>query len=509
MQREEVAISGHVLEQIWKDREEAAQKYYGQNVVTRKLDPLANPDDEVGMNNPMRQNENEGGSSHEGGAPTKRSKDGWLIPQVLRHFMSNLPKTVESQPIKSLKWLCKTIDEIYQAKLVADYYDNRDGDPLQGLTEFVCEYLLMKYGLRRVAEMHLYEITMSIKKYYLKNPKVLMFSRFMGLVKIKGKVGSGLVVDRHQNTPELDIGVLQVFLYTRRRLLLSAEHLRRDMHTPGSLPPPTAPGGGGQGGQGGQGGGGDGPPNGNEEEGKEGKEGGQKNSKMKHVVHTAHQRTYIPLGHAITEMRKVTSFMAPRKLIKFMRTIERGVAMRRCDENNRVHPVSNDTGGQTAVRFVMRNSMLDNVHAPKEAAGGGEGGGSGGSGGSRPGTTKSQKSGKEEKKSEEEMWHVCCCLDTSLEVLLDILELRSKQVYEELVRAFVEGDDNGDGVLSFDEFESIIQNKRPEFSSRRALRMFKIALEGGGGNSTAIERPAFVRTCKQFGLGKLVAIDEL
>ena len=169
MQREEVAISGHVLEQIWKDREEAAQKYYGQNVVTRKLDPLANPDDEVGMNNPMRQNENEGGSSHEGGAPTKRSKDGWLIPQVLRHFMSNLPKTVESQPIKSLKWLCKTIDEIYQAKLVADYYDNRDGDPLQGLTEFVCEYLLMKYGLRRVAEMHLYEITMSIKKYYLKN----------------------------------------------------------------------------------------------------------------------------------------------------------------------------------------------------------------------------------------------------------------------------------------------------------------------------------------------------
>ena len=131
------------------------------------------------------------------------------------------------------------------------------------------------------------------------------------------------------------------------------------MHTPGSLPPPTA--------QGGQGGGGDGPPNGDEEDGKEGQagqEGGRKNIKMKHVVHTAHQRTYIPLGHAITEMRKVTSFMAPRKLIKFMRTIERGVAMRRCDENNRVHPVSNDTGGQTAVRFVMRNSMLDNVHAP-------------------------------------------------------------------------------------------------------------------------------------------------
>ena len=106
-------------------------------------------------------------------------------------------------------------------------------------------------------------------------------------------------------------------------------------------------------------------------------------------------------------------------------------------------------------------------------------------------------------------WSVVCCLDTSLEILLDILEIRSKQVYEELVRAFVEGDDNGDGVLSFDEFEAIIQNKKPEFSSRRALRMFKMALESGGGNSTAIERSSFVRTCKQFGLGKLVMLDDL
>ncbi len=178
--------------------------------------------------------------------------------------------------------------------------------------------------------------------------------------------------------------------------------------------------------------------------------------------------------------------------------------MRRFDENNRVYPVSNDTGGQTAVRFVMRNSMLGNTDAqiPGESrpttsksiasneSGGGDGGGGGGGAVGE----------------NDDIWHVCCCLDTSLEVLLDILELRSKQVYEELVRAFVEGDDNGDGVLSFDEFEAIIQNKKPEFSSRRALRMFKIALEGGGGNSTAIERPAFVRTCKQFGLGKLVEV---
>jgi hypothetical protein len=399
--------------------------------------------------------------------------------------MSNLPKTVESQPIKSLKWLNKTIDEIYQGKLVADYYDNRDGDPLQSLQDFICEYFLMKYGMRRVAEMHLYEIVMALKKYFGKNPKVCMFARFLGCVKLKGKKLT--LVDRHPDTPELDIGVLQVFLYTRRRLLLPVDVLRRtEAETPASIKQDS----------------------GKEDEGPPGSTSAVV-EELSHVVHTSNQRTYVPLGHAISEMRRVCSFMAPRKLIKFMRAIEKGVMMKRGDQNDKVHPVSNDTGGQTAVRFVMRNSMLDNVHAAETSGSGSggedtssrpstKGGGGGGVGGG---------DGSGEELSSQ--WSVVCCLDTSLEILLDILEIRSKQVYEELVRAFVEGDDNGDGVLSFDEFEAIIQNKKPEFSSRRALRMFKMALESGGGNSTAIERSSFVRTCKQFGLGKLVMLDDL
>ena len=426
--------------------------------------------------------------------PIARGTGGWLIPPSTRHFMSNLPKTVESQPIKNLPWLMKMIDEIYQQKLVADYYDNRDGDPLQSLPDFLCEYLLMKFGLRRVAEMHLYEVIMSVKKYFSKNPKVLMFGRFLGCVKIKGKMASGNAADRHPDTPELDIGVLQVFLYTRRRLCLSTEVLRRDMNTPGGVPVAGQTDN----------------ATGKDEDEDGGPPGAKKDKKtdVSHVVHTKNHRTYVPLGHAILELRKVTSFMAPRKLIKFMRTIERGVAMRKSHEHDTVHKVSNDTGGSTAVRIVMRNSMLGDTNRPDSSASS--------NANSRPGSTATNSIDKSKKEEEKEKgghessdWHVVCCLDTSLEVLLDILELRSKQVYEELVRAFVEGDDNGDGVLSFDEFESIIQNKRPEFSSRRALRMFKLALESGGGNSTAIERPAFVRTCKQFGLGKLVNLEEV
>ena len=60
----------------------------------------------------------------------------------IRHFMSNLPKTVEAQPVKLMKWLSKTIDEIYHAKFIADWFDIRDGDPLQNLPDFATEYLL-------------------------------------------------------------------------------------------------------------------------------------------------------------------------------------------------------------------------------------------------------------------------------------------------------------------------------------------------------------------------------
>ena len=66
--------------------------------------------------------------------------------------MANIPKTVQAQAIKPLSWLSKTIDLLYQSKLAADYLDLRDGDPLQTLNDFLTEFLLMKYKLRRVAK---------------------------------------------------------------------------------------------------------------------------------------------------------------------------------------------------------------------------------------------------------------------------------------------------------------------------------------------------------------------
>ena len=53
-------------------------------------------------------------------------------------------------------------------------------------------------------------------------------------------------------------------------------------------------------------------------------------------------------------------------------------------------------------------------------------------------------------------------------------------------------------------FTAIIKILRPGFSARRALRMFKRALEQGEENSSSLERNAFVQTCKEYGLALLV-----
>ena len=95
-------------------------------------------------------------------------------------------------------------------------------------------------------------------------------------------------------------------------------------------------------------------------------------------------------------------------------------------------------------------------------------------------------------------------VDVCLEILIEILEIREKQIFNSLIRAFVDGDDNGDGILDIDEFTEIIKVLRPGFSSRRALRMFKRALEQGEDNSSSLERNAFVQTCKEYGLALLV-----
>jgi hypothetical protein len=443
-----VAISGPVLDKIWREREEAAAKFYGEYIASRKTDPLAGPDEDPAIAPPQVNTVSLPKSLVKHGKQKKKikRKDVWLITPYIRDFMANIPRSIQGQAIKPLPWLNKMIDTLYQAKLTADYLDLRDGDPLQTMNDFLTEFLLLKFKLRRVAEMHLYEIVMCVKAFYSKSSKVRMFAKFLGCVKDKGHPEDSV---EKQNQPELDIGVLQVFLYVRNRLMTPPEELEGIPQTP-AMDNDTA------------------------------------SYDPKHVVITPDCRTFVPLEHAVKQIRRVCSFMARGKLEKFLRTVERAVAIRH--PNGKIKPVD---GERMTVRFVMRSAMLDNAKNHEEMM-------------------KDSKNEENDGPSDPaESIEVVADVDVCMEILIEILEIREKQIFDKLIRAFVDGDDNGDGILDIDEFTEIIKKLAPSFSSRRALRMFKRALESGDDNSSSLERMAFVQTCKQYGLALLVDTRKL
>ncbi|RLN97445.1 hypothetical protein BBJ28_00021071 [Nothophytophthora sp. Chile5] len=71
------------------------------------------------------------------------------------------------------------------------------------------------------------------------------------------------------------------------------------------------------------------------------------------------------------------------------------------------------------------------------------------------------------------------------------------------------GDVNHDCVLSVDEFSAIIRTRKPHFSDRRILRMFREALMGGVDQSFALSMEAFVVVCNDHGLVSLLPEDRM
>jgi Ca2+-binding EF-hand superfamily protein len=70
---------------------------------------------------------------------------------------------------------------------------------------------------------------------------------------------------------------------------------------------------------------------------------------------------------------------------------------------------------------------------------------------------------------------------------------------------FISGDDNGDGVLTFQEFVGIVSKIAPHFPKRRILKMFREALMLGD-DDDRINEKSFVFVCKKHGLAQLVGI---
>jgi hypothetical protein len=99
-------------------------------------------------------------------------------------------------------------------------------------------------------------------------------------------------------------------------------------------------------------------------------------------------------------------------------------------------------------------------------------------------------------------------LDFALQLLCESLQVRLKFVEKYLQGIFVEGDENGDGVLSFKEFTVIVKKVAPHFNERRVLKMFREALMTGSDNES-IGPLSFVNVCKKHGLIQLVDLHSL
>ena len=126
-----------------------------------------------------------------------------------------------------------------------------------------------------------------------------------------------------------------------------------------------------------------------------------------------------------------------------------------------------------------------------------------------PGTIRQHKGGDEEEEDGEDVENkddvqIVVEMHQTLEMIMEILDLRVHHMEDQMKRYFIEGDDNGDGVLSFEEFDALLKRIAPSFSDRRILRMFREALTSGSDSGFAIEKSTFADVCKAHGLVKLI-----
>lgn len=95
--------------------------------------------------------------------------------------------------------------------------------------------------------------------------------------------------------------------------------------------------------------------------------------------------------------------------------------------------------------------------------------------------------------------------DFVMSIVAEIYLRRLQSMDKELMAVFVQGDVNGDGVLSFNEFRNIVQQVNGKTTDRQVLRMFREALLQGEDKDT-IGPQAFVNVCKAHDLTNMVSL---
>jgi len=99
-------------------------------------------------------------------------------------------------------------------------------------------------------------------------------------------------------------------------------------------------------------------------------------------------------------------------------------------------------------------------------------------------------------------------LDQFMIIVGEILRQKSLTIEKKIMKAFEQGDVNHDNVLSYEEFQSIIDIVIPNYSYRKVLQMFREALIAGeDGNNECIGPSSFLAICKKYQLFTLMDLS--
>lgn len=510
---------------------------------------------------------------HQLGTATTRVKippldNHWSMPNRLVDFMCNLPKTAQGMKVRSLRWLVRQIWAILDEKERVDAIDDFEGQPTQDMIEFMIELYLRWYGLRQDAELALYTLLISVKRNYKKSTCVWTFARLLDLLNEVDdpeenktiKKNDGLQSeeqDEEDMRPKyttLDATFQQIMTFTRRRLLyrkkadVAAEKARKvaernsmSEQLPQVPPPPPAPlrqiaspgsptSAGGRtprpiagsftvsrktltmkgapveatvraaiptspGRDSSSGEDNDADPFSDTatssipidvKKAAEARAIAAEQAIPNHIViGTDGVSLWVPLADFVSTFMLVMGWLPSDRLHAYLRVMERSAELLGTNGTT----VVSAEGYRTVIRSIMRK-LLNPSSGNTDANGNPE-----------MDTSVLDHRGVPIRPMVD--------MDRVLQVVMDIMYKKQSLITTTLKRLFVEGDDNGDGVLSYDEFNAIVLQCAPDFSERRVLRMFREALTSGSGSSFAIETETFCTVCKKHGLAQLVNIREL
>lgn len=457
----------------------------------------------------------------------------WCIPDDLVRFMSNLPRSVMAICPRPMPWLLRRVWCLCNSKKGTDDMDEKLGYALQSTPEFLIEHYLRLMPVRSDAEFALYELLTTLQEYYKAHPLLHIFARFVGILdglsveemlarqkelaaekqhklerlqreKMQGLGARQKAVlldqakERKKDADErqtgkaepeeklkmcdssLTIAIFQIYHYARACLFESysgvyAGRIASIKQSAAIL---------------------------SEYERKVDKEADWQVDIPAHVCLDSKLLFYVPFDRSVRVLSVLLSFLDESQYQAALRSLESAAVFLNPDGSLYLLD-----GMHTYVRTTMREFLttesLDGsdlswmqIYEQLLAAG------------KVPPRDEEELGPITPEELERDKYVVMVNLDVALRIVCECMLQRTKYVEKRLADIFVQGDENGDGVLSFIEFTTIVSVVAPHFNERRIIRMFREALMVGN-DDDSISPQAFVLTCKKHNLVQLIDVSEL